>query len=167
MRDNNMDDDLHIAPIHELIRYLCLFRRWFVASQGYVRHQDTAGVILAAWIADALHNVPTMLWRYDPKADWNGPAQLAAWMKSFPKVVRKQGAPARIAADCDAIFSPAGAWAELHLDKDLSDLDLAPAEKMAAYLDIFRDACLYIRWRHGPYPWKETSEHWQAHEAET
>jgi predicted metal-dependent HD superfamily phosphohydrolase len=167
-QDRNMNDDFNIAPTEVLIRYLCLFRRWLLAAQRYVQNHDEHGVFLSAWIADALHNIPTMLWRYDPSTNWNSPQELADWIKVFPQVVRKQGAPARIASECDAIFSPEGAVEELHLRDDLSDLDLARPRMMSAYLDLLYSACVGIRTRPGgENPWTQKSEFWQEREAET
>jgi hypothetical protein len=158
-----MDTQISIAPTSELIRFLCLFRRTFIAMQRFVREQDEDGIILMAWIADALHNVPGMLWRYDPAQDWNGPQQMKRWMAQFPDGVRSCAPPDHIQFACINVFSAAGATAELALAEDLSDLDLAPPEQMAAYLDLFYRACITIRWRQAPHmPWRTLDEHWAS-----
>src|SRR5579883_1971593 len=104
--------DENIAPVPELVHYLAIFHRFAVALTDAVERRDVAGILMGVWIADTLHNVPGMLRRYDPAADWNGPVQLAEWMREFPKRVRKAGAPDELAAACDAIFSPEGCWQE-------------------------------------------------------
>jgi hypothetical protein len=162
-----MKPELSIAPAPELIRYLCLFHRAFVAMQRYVEDQDEDGIILMAWIADTIHNVPDMLWRYDPNTNWHGPAQTAAWMNAFPQIVRGTAAPNRIIAACEHIFSPEGATEELALSADLSDLDLAPPDQLAAHIDLFYHACLSFRWLQGRgLPWRSRDKHWAARQAE-
>ncbi len=160
-----MPDDLRIAPAPELVRYLCLFHRWLTATQRYIRNHDRDGILLSAWIADTVHNVPGMLWHYDPGTFWNSPAQLAKWTETFPQVVKEQNAPERIAADCDYIFSPVGAAQELGLADDLADIDLAPPEKLVLYLELIYRAYVGVRYRPGPDPWLNKEDGWRSRQA--
>lgn len=160
-----MQPEISIAPTPELIRYLALFRRTFLAMQKYVEEQDEDGILLMAWTADALHNIPGMLWRYPPQESTDAypvanMQRLTTWVNNFPQVVTKCAPPDHIIAACESIFSPKGTAAELALSEDLSDLDLAPSHQIAAHVDLFYSACLAFRWRQGTH-WREFDEHWQ------
>ena len=162
-----MNSEINLAPADELIRYLCLFRRAFVAMQKYVQVQDEEGILLMAWIADTLHNIPSLLWRYG-KPPNNTPTQLAAWIEAFPQIVRNCSAPDHLIAACSRIFSPEGATMELELANDLRDLDVAPLDQMAIHLDLFYRACLAIRWRQPKrLPWRTRDQDWELRRLET
>ena len=163
--------EICIAPTLELIRYLCLFHRVFEAMQMFMKAQDEDGIVLMAWIADAIHNVPAMLWRYDATFDpaCRGWAKSTAdWMIAFPQVVGECMPPAHIMAACEAIFSDQNTAAELGLSDDFHDLDLAPPEKLATYIDLCYHACLAIRWRQiARTPWRQKDPHWSDQQAYT
>ena len=149
-----------IAPASEWIRYLTIFRRAFAAMRDYSEQRDREGMVLGLWIADALHHVSSMLCHYDP-VSWHTPEEIGNWMRTFPQVVRRYGAPASIITDCDYIFSPENALAELKLKEDLSDLNLAPDETLERYLDLFYQACLWIRLRPASLqPWSKLEQIW-------
>ena len=103
--------EICIAPTPELIRYLCLFQRIFEGMRRVVKEQDEDVIVLMAWIADAIHNVPAMIWRCDP-TDEARSKSIAAWVVAFPQVVRECIPPAHIMTACEASFSYQGAAAE-------------------------------------------------------
>lgn len=152
-----MPTEVNIIATPELIRYLALFHRFFATMRAYVRDQDEDGIVLITLIADALHNVPDMLWRRNSKDDTE---RMADWIKGYPLGLRNSAPPARILTTCDAIISLEGVAAELGLTDDLSNLDLAPPEAIAAHVDLFYHACLEIRWRHR-HPWSTGNAHWE------
>lgn len=68
-----------LAPPEALVRYLAPFRRAFAAVATYARRRDRGGLLLGGYVADALHNVPAVLWRYDESA-WHAPAAMRDWL---------------------------------------------------------------------------------------
>jgi hypothetical protein len=133
-----------LAPAPVLVGHLAVFRRALVAIDGYTRIGDKEGMLLGGYLANALHNVPSMLWNC--RADeWFSPEKMEEFLNEFPAFAEEKGAPERLVADCQRILSPEGAARELGLRDDLSDLDLAPLPKMRVYLDVLYWACLSMR----------------------
>src|SRR5579862_9111044 len=82
-----------IAPTTVLIRYLDIFRRWFLATNRYAESGDQNGLLLSAWIADALHNVPSMLYGEGRVRQREVVERLKPlWTESLPTGVDRWGA---------------------------------------------------------------------------
>jgi hypothetical protein len=154
---------LTIAPPEELVRYLAIFRRFLRSFASSSRSGDRQRLILAGWIADALHNVPGLLYRYEPKV-WSSPEQIDRWVRAFPRSIGPRGAPAEIAAECLTIFAHHGASGELALRAGLSKLNVAPPEKMKHYLRLLYGFCLDTRtlrsYSDPCAPWGDVNSRW-------
>ena len=111
-----MQQDIR-APIPEQIHYLAIFRRAFVAIEAFGDHEDVLGMLMAGHLADALHNVPSMLWAYEVDG-MHSPASIASWLKMFPAQLRTMGAPARAVEECRRILSGADDARDLGLASD-------------------------------------------------
>ena len=150
---------LILAPTEEIIRSLAVFRRAFLVIRAQGGTQDRAGQLFGGWLANTLHNVPSGLCYHGTEG----------WVDSrpavFPRYVRRY-APEPIASNCAWIFSSEDDPAELGLQADLSDLDLAPPEKLRQYLSIFYYACLTMRlmqnYGTGRAFWKDVETKWSA-----
>ena len=129
-----------LAPTQELVHFLAVFRRAFLAIQKAAVDNDREAMLLGGGVANALHNVPSRLISYDS----TGSRRIDDRPETFPRLVREH-APARIATVCNHIFSSYHDAEELGLGPDLSDLHLAPPEKMGEYLFILCRAFLGIR----------------------
>jgi hypothetical protein len=81
-----------MAPPDELVRYLAIIRRTFVAIEDSAATGDRDRLLLALWAADAIHNVPSMLRHYSPD-HWHSPDEIARWMRGFQRQVRGYDAP--------------------------------------------------------------------------
>jgi hypothetical protein len=159
-----LPENIELAPASELVRYLAIFQRAFVAIENYTRTEDKAGMLLGGWIADALHNVPGLLINYSPDA-WYNPVRMDEWMHDFPEEMEERELPPHLVRDCRAIFARAGTAQELQLQDDLSDIDIAPPPKMRGYLTILYHACLGMRlirrYGHRSHtPWKGLESLW-------
>ncbi len=157
--------DLQLAPTPTLVRYLAVFQRFLDAVVDYTHDGDKLGMLLGGWLADALHNVPGMLWHCDPNA-WHNPAGMDAWMNEFPERMREKSAPERLVADSRRILSAESGTQALGLRDDVADLDLAPLPKMCIYLNLLYDACLSMRFlrnvrrRSSPAIWQGVEQAW-------
>jgi len=138
--------EINIAPTDELIRFLCLFRRWLNYFERCIKLDDNDGTLLCIWIADAVHNVPLRLCYYDPDpTDFYSLARQTIWVNSFPQAIRDDGAPDRIVQDCESIFSTDDVYKELGLDEDLSNLNLAPPDKIEDFINLVYNFCITVR----------------------
>jgi hypothetical protein len=133
-----------LAPAPVIVRYLAVFQRALIAIQDYTRNGDKPGMLLGGWLADALHNVPAMLW-HSSHASEHTPEAMDIWMNSFPDMLIKRAAPARLVEDSRRIVSAEGAAHELGLREDLTDLELASLPKMREYLNMIYEACVLMR----------------------
>ena len=137
-----------LAPAPVLLRCLAVFHRFFTAVEDYSRADDKAGMLLIGYLADALHNVPGMLWHCDKADVWRTPDSMDAWMLDFPDHIRKKAAPERIIADGERILSAENSAQTLGARAgvaDIVDLDLCPLREMRLYLDLIYHACLSMR----------------------
>ena len=57
--------DAQFAPTILLARYLAIFQRFFAVVTNSTQNGDKPGMHLGGWLANALHNVPAMLWHRD------------------------------------------------------------------------------------------------------
>lgn len=97
------------APPEEMVRYLAAFRRAFSAIAAYTEKRDRAGLLLGGYLADALHNVPSMLWHCD-ESEWHNPRDMRAWLEyEFFDRLRSLSAPPalRLPADVQASWARA------------------------------------------------------------
>lgn len=141
-----MPDDIMLAPAPDMVRYLAIFHRAFTVCAGYKENKDPYEAVLGGELADALHNVPSLLWSYRESKEWNSPSQMDAWVRhEVVAGLQKYGAPERIIALCSRVVSPEGTAAVFGLRDDLSDLHLAPQDTLDRCLTVLRQACLTLR----------------------
>ncbi|BDI34013.1 hypothetical protein CCAX7_60640 [Capsulimonas corticalis] len=136
--------DINIAPPDVLIRYLAVFSRFFRESQKFLDAEDYGGILLTGHAANVLHHTPMNLSHYrGVKADWKERSSefFGSWASRF----RADGAPEYLLTIWDEIFTPMQDHAELGLHADLSNLDLAPPVVFDAFMALFLDACLSMR----------------------
>jgi len=136
-----------------MVYYLAVFARAFNATARYAEARDRDGMLFCGELADALHNVPTLLrdWRED-RSKYHTPEAMRHWVgAAFPERIAASRLPEHIRQQCRAILDPEGVAATLGLVGDLSDLDLdlAPPAKLAAYFGLLYRACLNIRYLRG------------------
>jgi hypothetical protein len=161
-----------LAPAPEIVRYLAIFHRMFDPTARYGREGNRADIVLTGWMADALHNVPGLLLRYDraSPAWWTAEA-MDQWMYHFPETLRDAATPDPLADECAHIFTAA----ELPVGfVDVADPygDIAPEQKLREYADFLYYACLTLRgfrsWgADRPRPWRTMTdapgaEQWMA-----
>jgi hypothetical protein len=132
------------APLPELIHYLAVFHRALLAVEAFGNVGDVQGMLMGGHLADALHNVPPMLWSYADSST-HTPASTAAWLRRFPGELARMGAPPELVDKCRQILFDADDAGDLGLAKDLRDLDVAPPAKLKTYLDEFEGWCLGMR----------------------
>lgn len=130
---------MKLAPAPEMVRYLAIFHRAFTVSAGYKENKDPYEAVLGGELADALHNVPSLLWDYKEKGR-HSHSQIR-----FVEALQKYGAPERIIALYSYVASTEGTAAELGLREDLSDICLAPQDALDRYLRVLHQACLALR----------------------
>lgn len=136
-----MHGEMVLAPAGKIVDYLAVLLRFFGAAGGSSDPEDT---LLMGHVADTLHNVPQMIWRYDHEGWWK-PAQVNGWIKEFPDILEKRGAPPVVAARCRSILSFDGAAQELGVSDDFAELDLAPPEKLERSLELITNGLLAMR----------------------
>ena len=139
-----MHKDPQIAPPAAFLRYIAVFHRAFVAIDDYTRRGDRPGMLLGGWLADALHNVPSLLWHYSPDG-WHSPQNTDAWLTAFPGKMQRRGAPEDVVRDSERIVAHGGEAHELGIRDDLGDFDLAPTESLDTYLETIYLAFLSMR----------------------
>jgi len=122
----------------EIVHYLAVFRRTFryIAEAG--DSEDRVAHVFGGELANVLHNMPGYLRRTEPDG-W-----LDGRVTDFPAKMRAS-APEPIATECARIFASDDDLNELGLTADLSNLDLAPPDRLHAYLGVFRDAFITLR----------------------
>ena len=120
------------APHHVLLWYLAIFHRLFSGMERAAADRDREAMWACQWAADALHNVPAMLRRYDATDEWHDPARFKRQITGFPRFLASMGAPARVGTLAAELVSRRGVAKELGLQRDLSDLDLAPDKDWTA-----------------------------------
>ena len=152
------------APTIVFVRYMATFQRFFTAVRDYTHQGDKAGMLLGGYLADALHNVPAMLWHCDPQG-WFNPTSMEEWMQEFAEELWEKAAPPRLIDESRRILSPVGAIQELQLRDDLTDVSLAPLLQMRVYLDWLSDACLSMRFMRNcgsrpPTVWRDLEQAW-------
>jgi hypothetical protein len=57
-------EDVDVAPVPELVRYLGILRRALVAIRNHGVNQETEEAQFYGQLADVLHNLPDLLIRY-------------------------------------------------------------------------------------------------------
>lgn len=159
-----LSQEPQLAPAPLLACYLARFRRFFAAVIDYTQQGDKAGMLLGGHLADALHNVPTLLWHCDA-ADWFNPVDMEAHIQDFAEMLMEKDAPERIVANSRRILSAEYGAQELGLRPDLADADIAPLPEMRLYLSRLRDACLMMRFMrncgsHPSSPWNGLEQSW-------
>lgn len=135
------------ASLPELLYYLAVFHRAFTVME---KHPGPVWMILGGVFLDALHNTPGRLRRYD-ESDLHSPPRRLSYLQSLPQLARSRYAPKRVVADCEWIVSPEAVADDLGLSPDLSDIRLAPPDRMDRYLDRIYLACLLMRTRNHDY----------------
>ena len=145
--------DPQLAPDAVLVRYLALFHRFLSAVVEYTWDGDKPGILMGGYLADALHNVPSMLW-YTGEDAYYTPVIMNRRMENFPEQIWERAAPERLVEDSRHILSAEGGARELGLCNDLADLHLAPLPRMRIYLNLLYRACLSMRLmiNHGTRP---------------
>lgn len=134
----------NLAPLPDMVRYLAIFHRMFGAMDGYFRARDKEGILLGGWLADAMHNVPGMLWSCTADS-WFTPASISEWLNEFVENLSAMDAPQRLQADAQRICSMENSAAVLELREDLTDADFAPLPEMKSYLHRLYGACVTMR----------------------
>jgi hypothetical protein len=143
------------APHDVLLWYLAIFHRLFSAMENAAAEGDREAMWVCQWAADALHNVPAMLRRYERTSEWHDPARFERQIKRFPRFLVRLGGPGRVRALAAKLVSRRGIEEELGLKPDGSDLDLAPDDELDCGLQRLYDYCLDTRHR---CPWQALSE---------
>lgn len=139
-----MPNEMKLAPIPEIVRYLAVFHRAFTVIANY-KDKNPDEALLGGYLADALHNVPTVLWNYD-EANWDKPSETDHWISlGLPHMVAGYGAPEPIVALCSQVVTKKGVAAELGLSDDLSNLDLSPPDALSRYTVVIHLLCLTLR----------------------
>lgn len=153
-----------LAPASELVRYLAVFHRAFAAIERYRRDEDWEGAYRSGWLADTLHNAPSVVLNYGADV-WYTPERMNEIFEAASIDMTKIGASAHLVRDFYHIFSPQGTAAELGLRDDLSDLSPPPPQKARYYADYLRLEFVAIRhirsygeWK--PLPWSVAQEKW-------
>lgn len=150
---------MSLAPTAEIVHSLALFHRALRTIHAHGMRGDRVGMVFGGWLANTLHNVPAHLCHYNPSG-WvdNRPT-------AFPLSMQKY-APAAIAAECKDIFASENDLSDLGLRPDLSNLDLAPPNKLREYLNVLYHACLTMRlmsnYGNGRIRafWEDVDAHW-------
>jgi hypothetical protein len=136
-----------MAPAEKIGRHLAIFHRFFTAWDEAASAQDLERLWLCQWVADTLHNVPTMLTCDHDFPFWST-APIESWVTRFPAYLSAMpGTPPRLVDESRVILSFSKPWERLALQEDLSDLDLAPLSQFAWSMRIFGWAFLEMRQR--------------------
>jgi hypothetical protein len=157
------------APPSEWVYYLAVFRRALDAIWHYGEQRYPDGMLLGGYLADALHNVPAVLWHYEP-GSWHDPDEMRRWVQNYPRYLQKMHAPVEITAAATVVVSLEETVRELGLEEDLSNWDLAPQDVQEKLLDMLYNSCLTMRGimgfgrpsrQNGEYqPWHHLSRIW-------
>jgi hypothetical protein len=143
------------APHDVLLWYLAIFRRLFSMMERAATDGDREAMWVCQWAADALHNVPAMLRRYDATDEWHDPERFEREIRGFPHLLVRAGAPAHVHTLGGKLVSRQDIAEELGLKADGSDLDLAPNEELDHGLERLYGCCLDTRQR---FVWQHLSE---------
>jgi hypothetical protein len=140
-----------VLPLRDaLIWYLAVFRRLFVRMDAAATDEDREAMWVCQWAADALHNVPSLLRRYEDRSQhyaWYTPADAERQLLAFPEFISEIGGPEPGVALARELVSQQGAAAELGLAPDLRDLDLAPELELHGLLDLLFRLSIGMRQR--------------------
>lgn len=132
------------APLPEWVYYLAVFHRAFVAIRDYGEQQDRDGMLMGGFLADALHNVPNLLYRYGHDVVYT-PKHMPELLNAFPNTIEAIGGSFRLVEDARRIVSRDGAASELGLRPDTQNDVLAPPDAQNRYLNLLYTACLFMR----------------------
>lgn len=135
------------APPEIWVYHLAVFRRAFRVIAQYADEDYHAGMLLGGHFADALHNVPSLLWsfraikygNYSPEPIKRFLLQHASTFSRRPAVCK------RLAQDISDIYQREGAANELSLSDDLSDLQMPLKIVQHHYLDMLYATCVITR----------------------
>jgi hypothetical protein len=58
-------EEIDVAPVPELVRYLGILRRALIAIRNHEVNQETEEAKFCGYLADVLHNLPDLLLCYD------------------------------------------------------------------------------------------------------
>jgi hypothetical protein len=133
-----------MAPGPVIALYLAVFYRCLAYISEAGKSHDRDAMLLGGHLADALHNVPAFLCRYNCD-DWHSAEHFMSLLLEWHEVPEWHGAPPGILDACRQLFQPELRPGELGLAADLSNLDLAPQHRLAPYLSLLYEACLTMR----------------------
>jgi hypothetical protein len=136
--------DPKLAPPDEMVRYLATFRRFLDSVVAHSERHDLPGLLLDGYLADALHNLPAMLWHYD-ETSWHAPSQMRTWLERDFLEWLRQWAPPELVEHAGRVLAAAGAPEVLGLPGGPEQLRLPPLESLGACLDVLHTACVTIR----------------------
>ena len=133
------------APAPEMVRYLAMLHRAFKVTASYKETRNPEEALLGGELANALHNVPSLLRNYSESA-WQKPSEVNNWIRTiFPQHIANLGAPEEIITLCGRVISRERTAEELGLQDDLLDLSLAPPDVLNRYLNLLVDTCVSVR----------------------
>ena len=115
----------------------------YISEAG--ERQDRDAMLLGGHLADALHSVPDFLCRYNCDS-WYSAERFATSLRNFHEVPEWHGAPIEVLEASRRLLNPELLPGELGLLPGLSNLDLAPRDKLCTYLGLLYSACLSIRY---------------------
>ena len=150
-----MHDAPKPAPPEEMVRYLAPLRRALGSVVAHAAKRDRAGLLLDGYVADALHNVPSMLWHYD-EASWHRPSRMRLWLeRGFPETLRRMAAPPGLVEEAQRIVAQAGASDVLGLPGGPEQVRLPPLDRLRVCLERLYRACVTIRGLRNMGAWPE------------
>jgi hypothetical protein len=132
------------APLSEWVYYLAVFRRALLSIQEYAEQRDSDRMLLGGYLADALHNVPALLWHYED-GGWHDPARIRGWIQNYPQHLQKLHAPIEVVAGAVFVVSPDNDARRLGLENDFSNHNIPPTETQELLLDMLYASCLWMR----------------------
>jgi hypothetical protein len=133
-----------LAPADEMVRYLAPLRRALDSVIIHSARRDFPGLLLDGYVADALHNVPAMLWHYD-EASGNAPSRMRTWLERGFLRWLHQRAPPELVEQAERVIAAAGGFEVLGLSGGPEHVRLPPLECLGACLDRLKSACLTVR----------------------
>lgn len=149
LRHNRNLTPLTLPPMEDLLWELAVYSRTLSFVQKAAESGDHESLRLSSRLANVLHNGPDRVVTYYRGIDWdNLPCvhddRAGVAVKLWPYFAERH-IPERLFAEIDKVFSPEGLEAELGVNTDHSNVDLAPEMKYRLYSLMLWWACIAIR----------------------
>jgi len=133
------------APPSEMVRYLAILRRALISIARHGGRDSVHGLIFAGFLAEALHDLPVLLYHWDEDGLQPPSRLLESPSAGFPDMIERLGGTPAMVEESKTIFSPANHALELGLRDDLTDFALAPQPDLERYLDLLTTYLLEAR----------------------